>query len=340
MVLQVMPWLSQQDGPVHLDVAAERFNIAADVLYDHLTTVTLVGPQPQSPELMCEILLDPHEETVEVTVDPYFDRPARLTPEEGLELISAGLSLAHDAPEDDPLLSAVNKIAERFEIELGDELVVETRTGALSNALDIKAALQDRANLEINYLSMSRSELTKRVISPLQVFHQYGYGYVHAWCHKAQAVRTFRLDRIDSFERTGDLFDPEKYDTSLQDRAYLSQDESFKVVLDLSNDYFWLVEQLPTLKVDLIPASQSALAGVVETDSSTTESNRSTKSATNATSKDSPQVYRLELAVSNLVWFQNLLLQLGHNVAVVASQQPLPKDFVGCAAKRILQRYN
>ena len=40
------------------------------------------------------------------------------------------------------------------------------------------------------------------MVDPLRVFVLDGYGYLEAWCYSAEALRTFRLDRIAAVEVT------------------------------------------------------------------------------------------------------------------------------------------
>ena len=40
------------------------------------------------------------------------------------------------------------------------------------------------------------------MIDPLRMFILDGYGYLEAWCYSANALRTFRLDRIAAVEVT------------------------------------------------------------------------------------------------------------------------------------------
>ena len=50
--------------------------------------------------------------------------------------------------------------------------------------------------MEIDYFSFARDEMTTRVIDPWRVFHAFGAWYVAAWCHRADAERLFRVDRV------------------------------------------------------------------------------------------------------------------------------------------------
>ena len=53
-----------------------------------------------------------------------------------------------------------------------------------SQALTDAAA--DREQVEIDYYSFARDEMTTRVVDPWRVFHAFGAWYLAAWCHRAE----------------------------------------------------------------------------------------------------------------------------------------------------------
>ena len=57
-------------------------------------------------------------------------------------------------------------------------------------------ALQRGRRLDLVYDTATRDETTSRQVDPLRLFVLDGFGYLEAWCHRAQGLRTFRLDRI------------------------------------------------------------------------------------------------------------------------------------------------
>jgi DNA polymerase III subunit epsilon len=59
----------------------------------------------------------------------------------------------------------------------------------------IAEALQARAEVRMRYVD-ARGQETQRLVRPLRVHEQRGYLYLVAHCHRAGALRTFRLDRV------------------------------------------------------------------------------------------------------------------------------------------------
>ncbi|MFN2290127.1 MAG: exonuclease domain-containing protein [Anaerolineae bacterium] len=59
----------------------------------------------------------------------------------------------------------------------------------------IAEALQAHAEVRMRYVD-ARGHETQRLVRPLRVHEQRGYLYLVAHCHRAGAMRTFRLDRV------------------------------------------------------------------------------------------------------------------------------------------------
>jgi len=60
----------------------------------------------------------------------------------------------------------------------------------------IQQALEEGFALEMDYYTAGREELTHRVVEPLRLEERGGVAYLVAFCHRAQAERVFRVDRI------------------------------------------------------------------------------------------------------------------------------------------------
>lgn len=57
-------------------------------------------------------------------------------------------------------------------------------------------AVLRRRRLALQYHSRSRNELTERSVSPQRLTHYRDNWYLDAWCHRAEALRSFSVDRI------------------------------------------------------------------------------------------------------------------------------------------------
>jgi predicted DNA-binding transcriptional regulator YafY len=66
---------------------------------------------------------------------------------------------------------------------------------------DVLGALVERKRLEIVYHGRRRDEESRRVISPQRLTQYRNSWYLDAWCHQAQGLRSFALERIRSQER-------------------------------------------------------------------------------------------------------------------------------------------
>jgi hypothetical protein len=60
----------------------------------------------------------------------------------------------------------------------------------------VQEALEEGSALEMAYYTAGREELTHRVVEPLRLETRGGVAYLVGFCHRAQAERVFRLDRI------------------------------------------------------------------------------------------------------------------------------------------------
>ena len=64
-------------------------------------------------------------------------------------------------------------------------------------------ALRRHRRLHLRYLVPSRDEATERDVDPMRVLTVDGRWYLEGWCHRAEGVRLFRLDRIEARRGAG-----------------------------------------------------------------------------------------------------------------------------------------
>lgn len=93
---------------------------------------------------------------------------------------------------------------------------------------EIRLAARARHQIKMTYQSSSNSEPSERMLDPYALVHRHGWWYLVGYCHLRQALRTFRVDRIQqlellsqSFEMMND-FDIEAYlDGEFQDQPVI-----------------------------------------------------------------------------------------------------------------------
>ncbi|MGY9082079.1 MAG: helix-turn-helix transcriptional regulator [Acidimicrobiales bacterium] len=301
-LLAVIPWVSGR-GEVALSEIADRFDYPIDRLRRDLTEVVqFVGVHPYTPDMLIEVYLDDDNERVSFALADYFTSPLRLTPEEGLSLVSAGLGLlGASVGHDSALERGLHKVADRFGVTLGEELDVSLG-GADPVVVDqAMAAVHTCHSVTIDYYSLHRGETTSRTIQPHRVFSEQGEWYVRGFCELADEVRTFRLDRVMALTIDDATFEP-----VLQTVAgtFAASEDDIRVTLQLAPQLAWVAEAFP---VEEVRTTQHTL--------------------------------RVTLAVSSLIWLERLLLQLGAEAKVVSAEPALPPEMVREAAQRVLDRY-
>lgn len=298
-VLALVPWIADHPG-VALDEVAARFGVSERELEHDLELLPLCGLPPYTPDRMIEVeLVDGH---VWIRFAEYFDRPLRLTAEEGLALLAGGRALlaVPGSDAEGTLAAALEKLAGA--LGTGDGLAVEVGDPPHLDAL--RRATEAGERVEIDYYSFGRDALTTRRIDPYAVFHAYGQWYADAWCHSVDADRLFRIDRIRALRPTGEAFEARRDDDGGASRSvYHPSPDDPRVTLELAPAGGWVAESYPCEEVEELPDGS----------------------------------WRVVLAVSERAWLERLLLRLGPDARVVA---PPDQRAVGAAAAgRLLGRY-
>lgn len=199
-LLALVPWLSAHEG-VTIDEAAAHFGVTAEQLQADLWLLICTG----RPGHMHGDLVDIQfwEEDGRITVvDPQtLDRPLRLSADEAASLLVALRVLAQvPGPHDRAsLASATAKLeaAAGEALRAADGLAVSVDTSRDPHVLEaVSQALAEGRRMHLRYVGAT-DEATERDVDPMRVLTLDGRTYLEAWCRRAEAVRTFRLDRIE-----------------------------------------------------------------------------------------------------------------------------------------------
>lgn len=192
-LLLLVPWLTAHSGISKQD-AAHHFGISVRQLERDLELVTVTGPGLYGGELV-DIAFD--DETVTVYDHQGLTHPVELTTDEAAALL-LGLHALQQLPDIDPALVAgvIDKLA-RY---AGAHQDLDVRIQASPHAAVISRALAEGRDLDIAYLHPLRDDITERRVTPLGIITRDGTDYLNAWCHRAEAFRTFRLDRMQRCE--------------------------------------------------------------------------------------------------------------------------------------------
>ncbi|HKH87576.1 MAG TPA: WYL domain-containing protein [Acidimicrobiales bacterium] len=180
-------------GEASLQDVAERFSIGEEELVHELELAACCGVPPYSPDQLIELFVDGDRVIAERLRD--FARPRRLTPDEGFVLAAAARALLSVPGADDEghLRSALGKL----EAALGSApLAVELDQPA--HLAVLQEAVRTSQTVEIEYFSSSATAPGTRQVDPYQVVPREGRWYLDGWCHAADGLRRFQLDRVRS----------------------------------------------------------------------------------------------------------------------------------------------
>jgi proteasome accessory factor C len=297
-LLAVVPWIVARDGPT-IDQVCARFDMSeADLLAD-LDLVFCCGVHPFTPDALIDVVVD--EGRVWISYADYFDRPLRLTPEEGLALVAAGSALkaVPGADPAGPLARAIEKIA--GVLGLDADAIVDVHLGAVAQGtLDtLRRAVDEARQVEIDYYTYERDDRARRVVDPYAVYAAEGEWYLTAYCHRAEAQRRFRVDRVADLTVLESTFDPPAERPA--PGVFDPNPDDPRVVLDLDSRSRWVAEQYPVEKID--ERARGRL--------------------------------RVTLVAGERAWLERLLLRVGAGVKVVEGADGVAAQ----AAARLLTRY-
>ncbi len=202
-LLALVPYLRTHPGAELAEVAAV-FGVDVRQLNDDLNLLWVCGLPGGGPGDLIDFAFE--GDTVSVIEAQTLDRPLRLTADEALALRVAARALA-DVPglaERDALESAQAKLAIASGAVPGSDpaeplmrVALEPETEALAT---VRLALDEGRQVELHYLVASRDEVTERTVDPMRLVSVDGRWYLEGWCHLAEGVRLFRLDRMVEVE--------------------------------------------------------------------------------------------------------------------------------------------
>ena len=288
-LLVMLPWLMErQDVPV--EEMAAQFHLTESELVGDLELAALCGLPPFIDE-MVDVWID--EGVVHAGVPRLFTKPLHLTAPEGFALLAAGRAALQlpGADADGSLARALTKLA----AVLGDDGVVVDEPQPPATR-ELMTAIDDNARLAVRYWSAIRDELTERTITPRSIFLDRGNWYVIADDSRSGESRTFRIDRFEHWERTGEIDPPAA--------------GAVPVVAAGGNDWF-SDSDVPTVVLRLAPQARWVAERYPVRDE-----------------RDEDGSLEVRMAVASDQWLRTLLLRLGPHAEVRE-----PPEWVGLAAE-------
>jgi len=162
-LLAIVPWVAARDGPA-IDQVCHRFSVTEQQLLEDLDLLFMCGVYPFTPDALIEV--DIADGRVWIRFAEYFRRPLRLTPPEGLALISAGSALAGvpGADRDGALARALEKLAAVLGVATDDAVAVELGAATPEVLAVVQRAAAAHQRVELDYYSFGRDDRSTRVV--------------------------------------------------------------------------------------------------------------------------------------------------------------------------------
>lgn len=300
-LLLLVPFVLRNPGATVTEIC-KRFGISKKQLGSDIELLFLCGRPGYGPgELIEAEIVGDH---VSIRTAEYFNKPFRLTPEEGLALYTGAQALLAAGSGDESLRRGIK----RLEDALGPEALSRVRVGLDSppELRQITSALDQKRRIQIVYQSTSKEELTTRDVDPWRVFASLGRWYLFGWCHLVKDSRIFRVDRM----RTVTILDtpvevPADLDSSMLDARFVKGPDSIEVVLDLAPQAaYWVTRYYPLEETEQLDDGW----------------------------------LRVTLYAGGVAWLERVLLSLGTNVRILRPADL--KKRIGDLACRVAERYS
>jgi proteasome accessory factor C len=302
-LLNLVPYLLARPGIRVADAAAD-LGVSEKQLREDLELLWVCGLPGYGPGDLIDMAFD--GDRVTITYDAGIDRPLRLTQDEALALVVALRMLAGLPDTEDR--AAVERALAKIETAAGDaaaDLPVAVRLpgGRADRLADMQGVVQRGHALRMTYYTATRDELTDRIVDPMRVIVAGGHGYLEAWCRRAEAVRLFRIDRIEAYaelEKPAEV-PADARPTDIREGIFRPSDDLPLVTLRVGRWARWITEYYPCEQV-------------VE---------------------ESPERWVVSLRASDLDWARRLVLGLGPGVTVVE-----PAELADAVRREALEALN
>ncbi|MDM7989303.1 WYL domain-containing protein [Arthrobacter sp. zg-Y877] len=203
-LLDLVPYVLANQG-ADMNETAAAFGVSKEQLAKDLDLLFVSGPRHYPNELM-DVSFD--DDRIYIENADNLSEPVRFGMDEaaalivGLDTLSALPGIGSSAA----VASTLEKLTEAAGEAGGVGTAVAARLDDAAGGTvlaELQQAITGTRQLELRYLVPRRDELTLRTVDPRRLFSVDDTWYLEAWCHRAEAPRNFRVDRIHGVRDTG-----------------------------------------------------------------------------------------------------------------------------------------
>ena len=268
-LLTLVPYLYSQADDVRLDKAAADLGVEEKQLVKDLQVLFMCGLPGGYPDDLIDVDIDALTEpdgdrVIRISNADYLDRQLRLTPIEATAVIVALRALRGGA-----VSAETKEVVDRTLAKL-EQAAAEGAAGSIDPGEEpidtslvqihaaIATAIDQGRQVRIDYWVPARDEESSRVVDPRALVSIRDVEYLDAWCHQAEAPRSFRLDRIRGAEvlDTPIVVAPETGDGANLDgegESLLRTDSGTVVRVRLAPEARWVGEYYAVIDPEELP---------------------------------------------------------------------------------------
>ncbi|WP_433284227.1 helix-turn-helix transcriptional regulator [Pseudonocardia sp. CA-142604] len=249
-LLSLVPYLLARPG-IPVAEAAADFGVTERQLRRDLELLWMCGLPGYGPGDLVDLSFS--GDTVTVTHDAGMRRPLRLTTAEATALLVALRTLAEVPGMVDT--AAVQRATAKIERAVGDAgsvgVAVDLPHEEAAATTTVRDALDAGRALRIVYYTAGRDAVSQRTIDPMRLLIVEGRAYLEAWCRRAEAVRMFRLDRVEEVEVLDEPAapPPDAEPSDVSHGLFRPSEDHRSAVLLLEPEARWVAEYYPVDEV-------------------------------------------------------------------------------------------
>lgn len=250
-MLALSGFLIRHDGQSTVSNVAEHFDVEPELVVQTLRTLNLAAAkfEDRPEDLFYDIDLDQLDDGIIQfqSADTAPDVPLLTTRQ--ASALAAGLQQLASIPD----FASSEELSELLAI-LGAgstakfSPAIEVKSHASnSNADIIRRAVISKCRIVCEYLNQ-RGELTIREIDPLKLSFDGEYFYLAGWCHLAQAMRIFRLDRMRKITVLDvPLSSEAEAIPSFSDQSYVAGKSDIEVLVEVEPEAYRLIAEVQAI---------------------------------------------------------------------------------------------
>ncbi|MBP2325673.1 proteasome accessory factor C [Kibdelosporangium banguiense] len=253
-LLALVPYLLARPG-IRVVEAAADFDVSEKQLRKDLELLWMCGLPGYGPGDLIDLSFE--GDTITVAFDAGMSRPLRLTGAEATALLVALRALGETPGVDG---EAVRRAVAKIEAAAGQAqpagvvvgLGVREGADTAEARRIVQGALTAQKALRLKYYTASKDAITERTVDPMRLLIVEGRSYLEAWCRRADAVRLFRLDRIDEVTQLDEHAAPPPYaePTDVSAGLFTPQPDQLVATIVLEPDVRWIAEYYPVEHVE------------------------------------------------------------------------------------------